>query len=61
MARKKDDNQVAVWSFPIEITFKSTNIFGWPQIVVSVYGLDAFGRDVIRGYGCIHLPRHPGR
>ncbi|KXS18589.1 B9-domain-containing protein [Gonapodya prolifera JEL478] len=50
-----------VWNFPIEITFKSTNVFGWPQLVVSVYGLDGFGRDVVRGYGSLRLPLHSGR
>jgi B9 domain-containing protein 1 len=29
-----DDN--FVWNFPIDITFKSSNPFGWPQIVIAV-------------------------
>ncbi len=53
--------QLLVWNYPLDLTYKSTNAFGWPQIVVSVYGLDAFGRDVIKGYGCIHLPTCAGR
>ncbi|CAJ0915141.1 unnamed protein product [Ranitomeya imitator] len=53
--------QSVVWNFPVEITFKSTNPFGWPQIVISVYGPDAFGNDVVRGYGAVHLPFTPGR
>ena len=40
---------------------RSTNVFGWPQLVLSVYGLTFFGRDVARGYGSIHLPTTPGR
>jgi len=31
------------------------------QVVVSVYGVDAWGRDVIKGYGSMHLPTCPGR
>lgn len=50
-----------VWNFPLDVTYKTTNAFGWPQIVVSVYGLDAFGRDVIKGYGCTHIPTTAGR
>jgi hypothetical protein len=50
-----------VWNYPLDLTYKSTNAFGWPQIVVSVYGLDSFGRDVIKGYGCIHIPTCAGR
>jgi B9 domain-containing protein 1 len=49
-----------VWNFPVEIAFRSTNPFGWPQIVLSVYGPDALGRDIVRGYGAIHLPRTVG-
>ncbi|XP_063270157.1 B9 domain-containing protein 1 isoform X1 [Prinia subflava] len=49
-----------VWNFPIDITFKSTNPFGWPQIVLSVYGPDFFGHDVVRGYGAVHVPFVPG-
>ena len=32
-----------------------------PQIVISVYGLNSFGRDEVRGNGAIHLPLTPGR
>lgn len=50
-----------VWNFPIDVTYKSTNVFGWPQLVVHVFGLDPLGRDVIKGYGAAHLPTCPGR
>ncbi|XP_053424615.1 B9 domain-containing protein 1 isoform X1 [Nycticebus coucang] len=50
-----------VWNFPIDVTFKSTNPYGWPQIVLSVYGPDVFGNDVVRGYGAVHVPFSPGR
>mmetsp|Transcript_36806 Transcript_36806/g.96406 ORF Transcript_36806/g.96406 Transcript_36806/m.96406 type:complete len:384 (+) Transcript_36806:204-1355(+) len=54
--RSQDGRHVCVWNFPIEVTFKSTNPFGWPQIVVVVSGIDSVGRDVVRGYGAQHLP-----
>eukprot|EP00079_Xenopus_tropicalis_P038821 XP_017952592.1 PREDICTED: B9 domain-containing protein 1 isoform X1 [Xenopus tropicalis] len=60
-SKSQGGKQALVWNFPIEITFKSTNPFGWPQIVISVYGPDAFGNDVVRGYGAVHLPFTPGR
>lgn len=50
-----------VWNFPLDVTYKATNAFGWPQLVVSVYGVDALGRDVVQGYGCMHLPTCAGR
>ena len=30
------------------------------QLVVSVYGMDSFGNDVVRGYGAVHVPIFPG-
>jgi B9 domain-containing protein 1 len=48
-------------NFPIDVGFKSSNPFGWPQIVVSVYGYDVFGNDVVRGYGVTHVPITTGR
>ena len=53
-------NPLVVWNFPLELTYSSTTPFGWPQIVLGVYGPDILGRDVIRGYGAIHLPCVPG-
>jgi len=50
-----------VWNFPIDVTFKSTNVYGWPRVAVSVYGLDFFGRDVVRGYGSALIPLIPGQ
>ena len=35
--------------------------FAGPQIVVSVYGPDTFGNDVVRGYGATHIPFSPGQ
>ena len=45
-----------VWNFPIDISFSTTNVYGWPRIAVSVYGLDFLGRDVVRGYGSALVP-----
>ena len=55
-----DPRQIIVWNHPLDITFCSSNPFGWPQLVLAVYGLDAFGHDVIRGYGAVHIPPIPG-
>ncbi|KAJ8681750.1 hypothetical protein QAD02_017542 [Eretmocerus hayati] len=51
-----DVRRLAVWNFPLDITFKSTNPHGWPQLLLSIYGLDMFGHDVIRGYGVCRIP-----
>ncbi|GAQ83918.1 B9 domain-containing protein [Klebsormidium nitens] len=54
-------NAQLVWNFPIDVTYKSTNAFGWPQLILSIFEVDALGRDVIKGYGCVHLPTAAGR
>uniref|UniRef100_A0A0N5AHD4 B9 domain-containing protein 1 n=1 Tax=Syphacia muris TaxID=451379 RepID=A0A0N5AHD4_9BILA len=48
-------------ALPIEATFKATNPFGWPQIVLSCYGTDSFGNDIVEGYGAVHIPTTPGK
>ncbi|KRX81015.1 B9 domain-containing protein 1 [Trichinella sp. T6] len=50
-----------VLNFPVELTLKSTNPYGWPRLVLSCYGTDWFGNDVIRGYGFTHIPTSAGR
>ncbi len=57
--RGAGDNNV-IWNFPLEITFKSVTAYGWPRLIVSVYGIDTLGRDVVRGYGTIHVPTTQG-
>ena len=57
-----ESGRVAVWNFPVDVTFKATGAHGWPQVVLSIYGTDSFGRsDMIIGYGAMHLPVTPGR
>jgi len=46
-----------VWNFPLNVTYKTTNVSGWPRLVVSVR--DA-GR-VIHGYGTTSVPTIPGK
>ncbi|XP_071962262.1 B9 domain-containing protein 1-like [Antedon mediterranea] len=59
--KSQDGRQTFVWNFPLEVTFKSTNPFGWPQLVLSCYGQDVFGTAVVRGYGAVHVPISPGK
>lgn len=53
------DNQSNNEPLP-QVTLKSTNPYGWPRLVIAVYGLDMFGRDVVRGYGSVLFPVIPG-
>lgn len=54
ISRRSSPNGEIVWNFPIDITFQSTNTYGWPRLCLSIYGPDWLNRDVVRGYG--HLP-----
>ncbi|XP_043207708.1 B9 domain-containing protein 1-like isoform X2 [Amphibalanus amphitrite] len=56
----QDARQLLVWNLPVEVSYKATNPYGWPQLIVSCYGPDLFGNDVIRGYGVSHLPTAAG-
>ncbi|CAJ0935401.1 unnamed protein product, partial [Mesorhabditis belari] len=43
------------------VTYRSTNPFRWPRLVITCYGKDFFGNDVVKGYGMFTLPTTPGR
>ena len=49
-----------VWNLPFEITFRSMNPHGWPQIVIYCTAKDSDGDDFVRAYGCTHIPITPG-
>ena len=53
--------ETLVWNFPLDVSFKATNAFGWPRLVLSSFNVDSLGRDVVCGYGSVHLPTTPGR
>uniref|UniRef100_A0A0R3RS99 B9 domain-containing protein 1 n=1 Tax=Elaeophora elaphi TaxID=1147741 RepID=A0A0R3RS99_9BILA len=59
--RQRSGNTDITVGMPIQATFSSTNPFGWPQIVLTCYGSDFFGNDVVCGYGAVHIPTVPGR
>ena len=52
---------VLVWNYPLDVTFRSSNVFGWPQLVIGVYGVSNMGQDIIQGYASVHLPLQSGR
>lgn len=53
-------NSSVVWNMPVDVTFKTTNVFGWPRLAIAVYGLDWLGRDVIKGYTSVVVPLQTG-
>uniref|UniRef100_A0A7S2U488 B9 domain-containing protein 1 n=1 Tax=Lotharella oceanica TaxID=641309 RepID=A0A7S2U488_9EUKA len=59
--RPSGEDPVFLWNHPLDFTLKSSNVYGWPRLVVSVIGHTAMGKEIIRGYGCTHLPTTSGR
>ena len=49
-----------VWNMPFEVSLRSTNPSGWPQLVVSCYCPDFFGREVLKAYGVCYFPTTNG-
>ena len=49
-----------VWNFPFEMVYRMNDISGWPRICITMTCRDFWGRDVIAGYGIIHVPTQPG-
>ena len=49
-----------VWNLPFELSLKSTNPSGWPQVVISCFCPDFFGREVLKAYGVVYVPTQQG-
>ena len=49
-----------VWNMPFEVCLRSTNPSGWPQLVLSCYSPDFFGREVLKAYGVCYFPTTNG-
>ncbi|MES1911548.1 MAG: hypothetical protein MHM6MM_003962 [Cercozoa sp. M6MM] len=52
--------KVQTLNMPLRATFQSSNVFAWPQIVLTVCRINAFGHSVAIGYAAQRLPAQPG-
>ena len=59
----KGDGSYKYYSFnqQFEISFRSINPYGWPQLVLTCCTVDNEGNEVVKGYGCLHVPASSGR
>ncbi|KAG5872815.1 hypothetical protein JTB14_025269 [Gonioctena quinquepunctata] len=55
VANVVNNGDKVVLNLPVEIQFKSTNPYGWPQIILSIYK-----SMQLAGYGRCHMPLRPG-
>ena len=58
--RTEGKDNFFIWNMPFEVCLRSTNPSGWPQLVVSCYGPDWFGREVLKAYGVCYFPATKG-
>ena len=49
-----------VWNMPFELSLKSSEPIGWPQLILSFFFPDDYGREVVKGYGICTFPTFPG-
>ncbi|XP_060803076.1 B9 domain-containing protein 1 [Amyelois transitella] len=60
MAAPGSDPEKVVFNMPLEIVFGSTNIFGWPQIIITVRAQNPLSGDSLRGYAVVLMPPSSG-
>lgn len=60
MAHCGSDPEKVVFNMPVEMTFCSTNVFGWPQIILTVRAVNAISGDTLRGYAVFLMPPTAG-
>ncbi|KAG6447078.1 B9 domain-containing protein 1 [Manduca sexta] len=54
------DPEKAVFNMPIDMVFSSTNIYGWPQLVVTVKAHNRITGESLRGYALALMPSSTG-
>ncbi|XP_045771496.1 B9 domain-containing protein 1-like [Maniola jurtina] len=60
MARSGRDPERVTFNLPLEMVFGSTNVFGWPQVVVTVRARNPLTGESLRGYSLFLLPPTTG-
>ena len=54
------EGEPALLSHPLDLHYAVKGIDGWPRLALEVYGVDAYGRVELAGYGCCIVPVSPG-
>ncbi|KAJ8730342.1 hypothetical protein PYW07_017380 [Mythimna separata] len=60
MARSGVNPERVILNLPLELVFSSTNVSGWPQIIVTVRAQNTITGDALRGYSLFLLPPTAG-
>lgn len=59
-AKPSDEDGMAIWNHPIDVTFSTLSLQGWPQLLVEVYEGNEYQHNDHAGYGTIFIPCVPG-
>ncbi|XP_075973335.1 B9 domain-containing protein 1 isoform X2 [Anticarsia gemmatalis] len=60
MARSGVDPERVVFNLPIEMVFSSTNVSGWPQLLITVRAQNTLTGNALRGYSLFLMPPTTG-
>uniref|UniRef100_A0A2A4J2M7 B9 domain-containing protein 1 n=1 Tax=Heliothis virescens TaxID=7102 RepID=A0A2A4J2M7_HELVI len=60
MARSGVDPERVVLNLPLDMVFSSTNVSGWPQLIVTVRAQNTITGDALRGYSLFLMPPTTG-
>merc|ERR1712216_941393 len=52
--------EMALLAHPIDVHYNLKGIDWWPRMRLEVYGVDAYGRVELAGYGCAIVPTAAG-
>ena len=58
---KRGDRGIVTWNLEFNVGFRSLSLSGWPQLVLELRGPNRAGEEVLKGYGCVHIPTCPGQ
>ncbi|XP_049869224.1 B9 domain-containing protein 1 [Pectinophora gossypiella] len=60
MAQSGKDPERVVFNMPLDMVFGTTNVSGWPQVVITVRAQNTLSGDSLRGYALVLLPPTTG-
>jgi len=60
LAEQKDEDEMATWNEPLDVSFVCSELQGWPKMMLQVFQTDEFGQVLFGGYGFCFVPTSPG-
>ena len=48
------------WNYPVEGVYRTQDISGWPKLILWLEGPNWYGKNCVKGYGCVVQPNLEG-